>query len=373
MYRDVAQWHQIRRRILGKRAPKKQVSRDTGISRRTINKMLMHENPPRYGPRPPLYPKLGPYIFAIDELIASTPAADLTIRDIVEHLRREHGFAGSYDSVWNYIRRRIHNDDEAWERAYKLIIRLPKARAVDFVRLLSRGSPSILTHARLRTFEREAAGPRKLPIRSVRRRLADTEWMQRVLQKKINDDKLRHELNGIPDVSALLKNLRDGRLQNRNRAMVVLASHHKVPNRTICHALGVGKAFTHFYSTKKNTGEMIRMMDVLIKRYAQHSRLYLSWDAASWHISKDLFVRIEAHNAAVANGGGPLVETAPLPLMSIATTMHPAGRCWVCVPTHCRRRRRRRRWPQSNPRENVTAGLTGRSPGCLRGGSPQHH
>ena len=36
-------------------------------------------------------------------------------------------------------------------------------------------------------------------------------------------------------------------------------------------------------------------------------------DAASWHISKQLFVRIEAHNAAVANGGGPLVETAPLP------------------------------------------------------------
>jgi hypothetical protein len=74
-----------------------------------------------------------------------------------------------------------------------------------------------------------------------------------------------------------------------------------------------GNQVTHFYSAKKNTGEMIRMMEVLIEKYAQHSRLYLSWDAASWHISKDLFVRIEAHNAAVANGGGPLVETAPLP------------------------------------------------------------
>src|ERR1700704_3683083 len=74
-----------------------------------------------------------------------------------------------------------------------------------------------------------------------------------------------------------------------------------------------GNQVTHFYSAKKNTGEMIRMMEDLIERYAQHSRLYLSWDAASWHISKDLFVRIEAHNAAVANGGGPLVETAPLP------------------------------------------------------------
>jgi hypothetical protein len=74
-----------------------------------------------------------------------------------------------------------------------------------------------------------------------------------------------------------------------------------------------GNQVTHFYSAKKNTGEMIRMMDVLINRYAQHSRIYLSWDAASWHISKQLFVRIKAHNSAVAYGGGPIVETAPLP------------------------------------------------------------
>lgn len=74
-----------------------------------------------------------------------------------------------------------------------------------------------------------------------------------------------------------------------------------------------GNQVTHFYSTKKNTGEMIRMMDILIDRYAEHRKLYLCWDAASWHISKQLFARIEAHNAAVANGSGPLVETVPLP------------------------------------------------------------
>jgi hypothetical protein len=74
-----------------------------------------------------------------------------------------------------------------------------------------------------------------------------------------------------------------------------------------------GNQVTHFYSAKKNTDEMIRMMEVLIDVYSGYRKLYLSWDAASWHISKKLFVRIEAHNAAVANGGGPLVETAPLP------------------------------------------------------------
>ena len=74
-----------------------------------------------------------------------------------------------------------------------------------------------------------------------------------------------------------------------------------------------GNQVTHFYSAKKNTGEMIRMMDILVERYAERRKLYLSWDAASWHISKQLFARIKAHNAAVENGSGPLVETAPLP------------------------------------------------------------
>ena len=73
-----------------------------------------------------------------------------------------------------------------------------------------------------------------------------------------------------------------------------------------------GNQVTHFYSTKKNTAEMIRMMEVLVEKYHDRRKLYLSWDAASWHISKHLCQRIEEHNASVL-GGGPMVETAPLP------------------------------------------------------------
>ena len=75
-----------------------------------------------------------------------------------------------------------------------------------------------------------------------------------------------------------------------------------------------GNQVTHFYSAKKNTAEMIRMMEVLVDQYRDRRKLYLSWDGASWHISKRLFQRIEEHNAAVlGDGGGPIVETAPLP------------------------------------------------------------
>jgi len=70
---------------------------------------------------------------------------------------------------------------------------------------------------------------------------------------------------------------------------------------------------THFYSTKKNTTEIIRMLELLIETYCGRSRIYLSWDAASWHISKDLKQRVEEHNTTALINGRPTVEMAPLP------------------------------------------------------------
>ena len=70
---------------------------------------------------------------------------------------------------------------------------------------------------------------------------------------------------------------------------------------------------THFYSLRKNTTEMIRMLDVLLAQYADRRTIYLSWDAASWHVSKKLRARIEEHNASATVTGRPRVETVPLP------------------------------------------------------------
>jgi transposase len=67
---------------------------------------------------------------------------------------------------------------------------------------------------------------------------------------------------------------------------------------------------SHFYSSKKNTAEMIRTMNVLVDQYRDRRQIYLSWDAASWHVSKELNRHIEDHNRA---GRGPIVAVAPLP------------------------------------------------------------
>jgi hypothetical protein len=70
---------------------------------------------------------------------------------------------------------------------------------------------------------------------------------------------------------------------------------------------------THFYSRQKNTGEMIKMADLLRAQYRTFSTIYLSWDAASWHMSKKLVAHLKKINDQATADGFPIVKTAPLP------------------------------------------------------------
>jgi transposase len=72
---------------------------------------------------------------------------------------------------------------------------------------------------------------------------------------------------------------------------------------------------THFYSEKKNTDEMIKLLEILLEQYYDQRCIYLSWDAASWHISAKLAKRVKEVNAAVegAQQRQPIVKLAPLP------------------------------------------------------------
>ena len=72
---------------------------------------------------------------------------------------------------------------------------------------------------------------------------------------------------------------------------------------------------THFYSERKNTDEMIRLLDVLLEQYSNQRCLYLSWDKASWHISAKLSERVREVNSAAeaAHHRLPTVKLAPLP------------------------------------------------------------
>jgi transposase len=72
---------------------------------------------------------------------------------------------------------------------------------------------------------------------------------------------------------------------------------------------------THFFSRKKNTVEMLRLLYVLLHQYRGCRKLYFSWDAASWHSSKRLYRHVNRVNSAEyrRQRDTPEVELAPLP------------------------------------------------------------
>src|SRR5665213_3039595 len=70
---------------------------------------------------------------------------------------------------------------------------------------------------------------------------------------------------------------------------------------------------SHFYPLKKNTEEMIKMADLVRAECRTCRTIYLSWDAASWHISKKLFSHLNEINQQAVRDGFPVVKTAPLP------------------------------------------------------------
>jgi transposase len=72
---------------------------------------------------------------------------------------------------------------------------------------------------------------------------------------------------------------------------------------------------THFYSKEKNTSEMLKLIDRLLDQYSDCEKLYLSWDAGSWHDSHALHTRVEAVNNGTYRAGKkiPKLELVPLP------------------------------------------------------------
>lgn len=72
---------------------------------------------------------------------------------------------------------------------------------------------------------------------------------------------------------------------------------------------------THFYSQKKNSFEMIKLIGILLEQYKNQKRLYLCWDAVSWHKSQIVKYHIEDLNKKEyrQKHQTPEIRLAPLP------------------------------------------------------------
>jgi transposase len=71
------------------------------------------------------------------------------------------------------------------------------------------------------------------------------------------------------------------------------------------------------YSSAKDTQAMIDLIEILFNQHPFTSRIYLTWDAASWHKSGSLVEWLDAFNVETSSSGfGPTIHLVPLPTSS---------------------------------------------------------
>jgi hypothetical protein len=71
---------------------------------------------------------------------------------------------------------------------------------------------------------------------------------------------------------------------------------------------------TWFYGESKDSAGTIDLAEILFNQYRGKSRIYLTWDAASWHGSDQLVRWADSLNAwNAASRAGPCIEFVPLP------------------------------------------------------------
>jgi transposase len=99
----------VRRAVLVEGQSRRSVAREFGVSRKTIQKMLMYSVPPGYQRQLPIRrPKLGPWLGVIDAILKEDKTRPVkqrhTAKRIFERLKGEHGFSGGYTIVKDYVR-----------------------------------------------------------------------------------------------------------------------------------------------------------------------------------------------------------------------------------------------------------------------------
>ena len=99
----------VRRFVFVDGNSRREAARVFGLSRETVAKMCRFSLPPGYTRTKPVEkPKLGPLLPVIDSILQADQAAPVkqhhSAKRIFERLRDEHGFAGGYTVVKDYVR-----------------------------------------------------------------------------------------------------------------------------------------------------------------------------------------------------------------------------------------------------------------------------
>jgi transposase len=106
--KDVELYAKVRHAVRIEGLSERAAARRFGIDARTVNKMMKFSVPPGYRrSKPPVKPKLGPFIGIIDAILAEDKdrpkKQQHTSKRIFERLRDEHGYSGGITIVKDYV------------------------------------------------------------------------------------------------------------------------------------------------------------------------------------------------------------------------------------------------------------------------------
>lgn len=372
MYTDPSQWRRLRKQVLIEGQSIRSVAKREGMSRNTLKKILSNETPRTYGGRQrripeaalPAFPRRLTHLeaersrwlewlyqlehgdfstlplgSALDgckasqrKIILAAMATDAGFSHnvIAEHLGLARGTvgvrlaayaAGGVDALLGCKSRPHKADDEGFKKALFGILHEPPSL-----------SGYNRTSWRIQDLQEALAKLGQPACKDVIRqaiRKAGFRWKSAKIVLTSTDPEYREKLAHVQEV---LSNLREDERffsvdeygpfavkARSGRSLVGPNEHPSVAQwqkskgcliLTAAVELSHNRV-THFYSRAKNTTEMIRMATVLLEEYARMRTLYLSWDAASWHLSKQLHAFIDERNGL--GDGAPRIELVPLP------------------------------------------------------------
>jgi transposase len=112
-------YREVRLAVVDEGLSHREAARRFGIDRRTVKKMLSYAAPPGYRRTKPVHrPKLAAFTGIIDAILVADREVPRkqrhTAQRIFERLRDEHGFAGGYTIVKDYVRERRLSTREAF-------------------------------------------------------------------------------------------------------------------------------------------------------------------------------------------------------------------------------------------------------------------
>jgi hypothetical protein len=225
MYRDIAQWTTIRRRLLRGGVSQRQMALEAGISRQTVRKMLKFVLPPGHQRKQLVRPsKLGPCIRVIDQIVKQDRTRPKKLRNtakrIWQRLCEEEQFSGGYTIVKDYVRRArfIANADTEIGRQpqgeglaepsfesedpaqiiYTVLKSVSEREALQMLRVLCFGAEPRLARKSLERLIKPIFSPQSRRFQRGReRRERAFEWMRTVLQGAIPLDVLTKELGEV--------------------------------------------------------------------------------------------------------------------------------------------------------------------------------